>query len=195
MEQLLSSRIGSVTLMVVLLEGDAIYNAMSVAQKTALAKQWLLNEHYGPTIRLTATSSGAPQLDGTPDAVSISHTTTALAMAFAPHPVGVDVEEKARCNPRLVSRILTVRERTILEAQNECIATISSDLLSACWTSKEAVYKLLSPHGVRTITQVELQFSATDGLPQSATFEEHRVRLHHFQFLDHWGTVATPILP
>lgn len=153
-------------------------------------KSQLLADRYGDGVRLDYRTDGAPLLQGTTDQVSLSHTSELLAMAFSPHRVGIDIEQKARCNVRLVHRILNAEEKLALEVATQQFPNAETDILSACWTSKEAVYKLLSAEGVSTITQIELQFSPTDGLPRSATFAHHLLRLHHFQQKDHWGTLA-----
>lgn len=177
-----SSRIGSAYIAFASLEATG-RDMLSV-------KSELLANRYGNAVRLDYRADGAPLLQGTTDQVSLSHTPELLAMAFSPHRVGIDIEQKARCNVRLVHRILNAEEKLALEVATQQFPNAETDILSACWTSKEAVYKLLSAEDVSTITQIELQFSPTDGLPRSARFSHHRLRLHHFQQADHWGTLA-----
>lgn len=77
---------------------------------------------------------GAPYLEGMPDVyISISHSVHYAAIALAPFPIGIDIEEPREQLRRVASRVLS---------DSELAAADTLPSLLHAWTVKEALYKL-----------------------------------------------------
>lgn len=98
------------------------------------------------TIELTMTPEGKPCLAG-PDAgrleFSLAHTTGVIAAAFAPAPVGVDVEAVARlCDEeRLSARFFHPHEHSAIREALRQDSRMARALFFRWWTVKEALAK------------------------------------------------------
>lgn len=94
----------------------------------------LLAHACGSGLTLAHRPDGAPYVPERPEIyISVSHSWHYAAIALAPYPVGIDVEE-----PR--GQLLRVAPRVLSEAElSSCAAP---DALLEAWTVKEALYKL-----------------------------------------------------
>ncbi len=97
------------------------------------AKRQVLDAVLGETAELTYDANGKPHLPQ--GYVSISHSKTHLAMAFAPHEIGVDIETISPRIERLQTRFLTEEEQAM------CGNSLA--VITRCWCAKEAIYKIV----------------------------------------------------
>lgn len=111
-------------------------------------EQGVLSMLLGEEVTIERTPRGAPSLklsDGSFRSLSISHTTSHLAVLVAPYSlsVGVDIENYRHKVIRVAERYMYPDELTMLEA---CV-TYSQKLRLATqiWCCKEALYKALAP--------------------------------------------------
>ncbi len=98
------------------------------------AKAEMLRTIFGQETEIIYTPEGKPTVAH--GYLSISHSKNYLCMAYSQtQEVGIDVEEIQPRISRLATRFLTAEE---LEACGEDLS-----LLTRCWSSKEAIYKIV----------------------------------------------------
>lgn len=114
-------------------------------------------QSLAPGHTLTRRADGCPQLIPGDLYVSITHSRHRLAMAVAPHPLGIDLEEPRPQLARVAPRFLTGAERAFFPTLDD---------LCRAWQAKEAVFKAHScgqpatPAGATTPTAPPLTLSA-----------------------------------
>jgi phosphopantetheine--protein transferase-like protein len=84
--------------------------------------------------------NGKPFLPTIPLEISISHAFPFVAVAFAPKPLGIDIEEKKEKIRKVAQRVFSEKELSF--AHNNL------DYLAQLWTAKEALYKAYSRKGI-----------------------------------------------
>lgn len=119
---------GRMTVMVA--EGDF---GSHVKQREAVAG--LLASHFGHEVEIAHTDAGAPFIPGFTGHISVSHCATAVAVAVAETPVGIDVESHRYEKMRRVARRFIAADALATDAD-------SPTMLAATWCAKEAIYKL-----------------------------------------------------
>jgi phosphopantetheinyl transferase (holo-ACP synthase) len=80
---------------------------------------------------------GKPYIPGVNLHVSISHCKAGIACVISEHPVGIDVEEVSRINPRIARKICTPEELALLENAED-----KQKYLCELWVLKEACFKM-----------------------------------------------------
>lgn len=87
-----------------------------------------------PGLRIRHNADGAPELEGSDEAISISHSRTHIAIALGgAAPLGIDIE-----TPRAQLRAVAPR---VLSADELRVYGTAPDGLLRAWTLKEALYK------------------------------------------------------
>lgn len=113
-------------------------------KREILATALLLRQKFGYDIELRHAPDGAPLIDE--GNISISHTTTHVAIALHPtHRVGVDIETIGERAVRVASRVLSPEEMAWLPQEDITPAgNIPSRTVAIhiAWSVKEAVYKI-----------------------------------------------------
>lgn len=112
-----------------------------IASRICLAKA--LNLAYVPI--LTKTYSGKPILTNSNKNFSISHCNNLAIVAISTYPVGVDIQNPSNKIYKVKDKFLCKHEQNIL--LNKAITfnyLLYLQRLCICWTSKEAIYKLLN---------------------------------------------------
>lgn len=113
-------------------------------KREILSTLLLLRHHYGHNVILQHHDNGAPYIQE--DNISISHTTSHIAIAL--HPtlrVGVDIETFSPRVTRVASRILSSDEYTALPDESSLLTDGSSARTMAtlmAWSCKEAIFKV-----------------------------------------------------
>jgi phosphopantetheinyl transferase len=100
-----------------------------------------LRNRFFTDSEINYTDEGKPYLSNSSDFISISHSTNFLALATAPYPIGIDIEE---CN----ERILKLKDRFLSETEKMIVNTNDISSLTAAWCIKEALFKLGKVKGV-----------------------------------------------
>lgn len=114
--------------------------------------------------RLLHDSFGAPILEQGNLHISISHSSTMLAVALSPSPCGIDIEDKNRNFSRIITKYLSHREIELLQK--------ITDGFAIAWCTKEALYKYQRTLKLNYINDIHI-----DGIEESN-------RLLHCSILD-----------
>lgn len=137
---------------------ELIYGADDKSAKVwKLFAMQILSESEGDYRAITHLENGAPLLDGTPQRISISHTSHFLAMASLPKTpdmnleevnertaMGIDIEKSDRAQVlKIKEKFLSDEEFGLLpsveKVEDATVEEIKSHILA--WTCKEALYK------------------------------------------------------
>lgn len=97
--------------------------------------------------------NGAPQLVGSPLHISVSHTTSWVAVLSAPRRCAVDIETASRNFDRAKSHYLSDEEAALPESNHPLF-------LPLIWCAKETLYKLAGECGLSL--RDDLRITATD---------------------------------
>ncbi len=98
-----------------------------------VAKEEMILHVCGEDAVLEYDDKGKPSLKGR--CISISHDSKHLAMAFASHKVGIDME-------MIQERIVRLQEKFLdKQMQAQCANDVRE--LTRCWCAKEAIYKVM----------------------------------------------------
>lgn len=105
--------------------------------------------------------NGAPILVGVDGYISISHSTTDIAIAINPnHCIGIDIETWRE-------QLIKVKERFL--SQKEIIHYASPQLMLQAWTMKEALYKVAQSPGISLADDIMLPIEKDDDIAKVNT--------------------------
>ena len=122
-------------------EKNSLSNFKNLSRKSEFLGIRDLRNRFFPDSEINYTDEGKPYLSNSHDFISISHSTNFLALASAPYPIGIDIEE---CN----ERIFKIKDRFLSETEKMIINTNDISSLTAAWCIKEALFKLGEEKGV-----------------------------------------------
>ena len=122
--------------------------ARSLRERQTVAA--MLQEIFGCDTKLSHTDSGAPFIEGSHAAISISHSrqTAALAVSRDGTSVGLDIEGERTQLAKVAPRVLSDKEMASYGS--------SLSLLTTAWTLKEAAYKCAGIPGLDFRRDIEL---------------------------------------
>lgn len=139
-------------------------------QKERLAARLLLENLCGEPPVVGYHANGEPFLNGSTHCISISHTKNYVAVAMAPHRVGIDIEYPSNRVLRITSKFLNATEIIFLQHTPDAQGTA---LLF--WCAKEVLYKKL-PHNEPDFMQFTCLFTANS---LSLTYQNKEYALWH----------------
>lgn len=121
-------------------------------QREKLAVKVLLEKHFSCFEEVAYLSNGCPQLVNDDRFVSISHSSSLLAVAISHQRIGIDLEERTE-------RAYHLRQKFLLPSEEWMLAACEDPVLEALkiWTAKEAAFKMKSVDGLLLHTNLELQ--------------------------------------
>ncbi len=122
-------------------EKNSLSNFKNHSRKSEFLGIRDLRNRFFPDSEINYTDEDKPYLSNSNDFISISHSTNFLALASAPYPIGIDIEE---CN----ERIFKIKDRFLSETEKMIINTNDISSLTAAWCIKEALFKLGEEKGV-----------------------------------------------
>ncbi len=137
--RMMISKIGEEILVVTQLQKSQ--TPLSSAELTERALGLIARQIGVPLIRYEKDARGKPVvIDGT-GFLSVTHTHTFHAVAYAPFPIGIDAEPKEEKRERVAQRFFSPEEKTLP--------------FSFVWTAKEAVSKLIG-EGISMIARIRV---------------------------------------
>jgi 4'-phosphopantetheinyl transferase EntD len=80
--------------------------------------------------------NGKPYFSDIELSLSISHTSTQVALAFAKFPIGIDIEEKHRDTAKIINKFAVDDEKNLFKINQK-------NGFLQLWCAKEAIYKLV----------------------------------------------------
>lgn len=125
--------------------------------------------HTDRYIDLRADEHNKPYIANFPQHVSISHSQDyAAVMIGSERPVGVDIEQMKEKIERIAAKFLSEKELAFIDVHQ------SIKHLYACWSAKEALYKLYGKRGVDFKQHLLLEpFALRDGKIHARIEKEH----------------------
>lgn len=114
---------------------------LSSAELTEKALGLIARQISIPPIRYEKDVRGKPVVVGGTGFLSVTHTDTLHAVAYAPFPIGIDAEPKEENRERVAHRFFSPEEKTLS--------------FSFVWTAKEAVSKLVG-EGISMIARIRV---------------------------------------
>ncbi len=106
-------------------------------------------EVLGRSVRFTYNTVGAPEIDNSPQKISVSHSDSLAVVAISNGPCGVDIERLDRNFDRVESRYISPAEKALPTSSHPHFrATI--------WCAKEAIYKFLGMQEVDFIKDISI---------------------------------------
>ncbi|MBE6200952.1 MAG: 4'-phosphopantetheinyl transferase superfamily protein [Rikenellaceae bacterium] len=165
---------------------DSDLQYLATLNSPARRAQWatwrtIVRRELGPDALLCYNSAGAPYLErpvGRVSHLSVSHSTTYVAVMFAEGRCGVDIESVERNFGRIAARYISPTER-------EALAEAAGPHFEAImWSAKEAVYKYGQATGVE-FTE-EMIATAIEPTEQTIAIELYGVPQPtlHYAFVD-----------
>lgn len=132
---------------------------------------------HDPQAVIAYDTNGAPRLVGSARHISVSHTTSWVAVLSAPRRCAVDIETASRNFDRAKSHYLSDEEAALPESNHPLF-------LPLIWCAKETLYKLAGECGLSLrddlrITATDLAHNCMEG---RISTETHPVTLHTFTY-------------
>lgn len=113
-------------------------------RREILATALIIRQYWGCDVPVRHAENGAPLIDS--GFISISHTTSHIAVAFHPtRPVGVDIEVLGTKAIRVAGRFMSSSEVAALPEDDATFAnglSLRAVAIHLAWSVKEAVYKI-----------------------------------------------------
>lgn len=118
-------------------------------------KEWLIwhimiRELIGNDAYTAYDPAGAPVLSNHPGFISISHSRDYVVLYYASKRCGTDIEDCARQYVRVASRIVSEKERKLVEGDPD------NRFWALMWCTKEAVYKFAGIAGIDFLKDIEV---------------------------------------
>ena len=102
----------------------------------------------GDDAKICHNENGAPYIENSTLYISISHSTSEVAIAINPHhPIGIDIENWREQLTKVKSKFLN---------SNEINTFQSSQKLLQAWTLKEALYKIALSPGISLVDDIRI---------------------------------------
>ena len=136
------------------------------------------------SFQIELSPNGKPFFVNYPDIFfNISHSQTALAVAFSRNEIGFDIENinRRRNSLGIAKRFFTKREIELCDRANQA----SSDIFLRIWTAKEAMLKL-SGTGISGGLNSAVYLNESSG-----QFKETPIFMHRVQWQDYLGCAAS----
>ncbi|MFR9579915.1 MAG: 4'-phosphopantetheinyl transferase superfamily protein [Rikenellaceae bacterium] len=99
--------------------------------------------------RVRYSCTGAPYVVGCDNLyISVSHSSSHVALLLSTKRCGVDIEQRARNFERVASRYITTKEQSVMEGHD------SQLLMALFWAAKEAIYKYSGAVGIDMLCDI-----------------------------------------
>ncbi|MFI3248295.1 MAG: 4'-phosphopantetheinyl transferase superfamily protein [Rikenellaceae bacterium] len=134
-----------------LTESDIIYiESLKSKKRQAEVASWrsLLRSFFEITSDILYHPSGAPYISNSNQYISVSHSSTSVAVMLSDAPCAIDIESTSRDFARVASRYVTADEAALL--QNKPL------LLPVLWSAKEVLYKLSPLDGLNLLEDLHI---------------------------------------
>ncbi len=146
--------------------------AWRAALRRELSKEQYADLDIPQNFSITYRPCGAPHIEGCQQLnISVSHTSTHVALLISPHRCGVDIEQLHRNFKRVASRYINTTEKSLshdLQPQQ---------FMALAWSAKEAVYKYGGAVGIDFLHDITITSINTTTSQLQATLLGEEVEL------------------